>query len=103
MSASIAVQSTNLDGLVNLAEGCVQAVIDSFFGRLARLTAIAFTSTEAPLHQGAKRRHIAAVVQAVALSNLDALTSRLVIRHRSFGAADRQTKILTPQPSLEVA
>ena len=96
-------QCADLDSLINLAESSVQTLLDGFLGRLAGLTAIAFAGGEAALHQGAKRRDIAAVVQAVALSNLDALTSRLVIRHRSFGAADRQTKILTPQPSLEVA
>ena len=93
----------HFDGLINLAKRCIHAVFDSFLGRLTRLSAIAFTSAEAALHQGAQRRYVAAIMQAIALSNLDALTSRLVIRHRSFGAADRQTKILTPQPSLEVA
>ena len=96
MRPGIAMDSADFDGLVNLAERRAHAGFHAGFGLIARGGGVVGAGALAALLQGAHGSFVAAVMQPVALSNFDAFPSRLVIRHRSFGAADRQTKILTP-------
>jgi len=74
----------NLDGLVDFAEGGVQAGLNRFLSGIARGLAEGRAGGEAALDQRAHGRLVGAVLQAIAFGNLDALFRRLVIGHRRF-------------------
>ena len=82
MGTVVAVQHADLDGLINLAESSAEARLDGLLGGVARRLGVGRASSEATLHQGADRRLVGAVVQTIALSNLNAFLRRLVIGHR---------------------
>ena len=81
MRTVVAVQHTHLHGLVDLAESSVQAGLHRCLGIVTRLGGIGVASGEATLHQGAQRRLVSPVVEAIALCDLNALLRRLVIGH----------------------
>ena len=81
MSTVVAMQNTHLHSLVDLAEGSIHAGLHGCFGVVTRLGGVSIASREATLHQGAQRRLVSPVVEAVALCDLNALLGRLVIGH----------------------
>ena len=92
MSARIAMQHTALHSLVNLAERCIQTGLNCGLRLFPGGGTVGITSAEAALHERAHRRLVSLVLQAVALSDLDALLRGLVIGHRAFD------QINNPQP-----
>lgn len=73
MGTAIFVQYTHLHSLVNLAESRVQAFLHGIPGDIAIAASVAAAGGEAALHQGAQGGFVAAVAQAVALGDLNAL------------------------------
>lgn len=66
-------QNATLDSLVDFAEGCIQAGLNRGLGFVARGGGVGITSTEAALHKSAHGGLVGLVLEAVALSDLDAL------------------------------
>ncbi len=73
MGTAVAMQNAALDRLVDFAEGRIQAGLNSGLGFIARSSGVGITSTEAALHKSAHGGLVSLVLEAVALSDLDAL------------------------------
>ena len=80
--SGIAVQHTNFDSLIDLAEGSTHAGLHGGLGVLPWGLTVGSHGCEAALHQGAQGRFVGAVAKAIALANLNTLFRGLVIGHR---------------------
>ena len=73
VGTGVAMQNATLDRLIDFAEGCIQAGLNGGLGFVARGGGVGITSTEAALHESAHGGLVSLVLEAVALSDLDAL------------------------------
>lgn len=85
-------QHAALHSLVNLAECGIQTGLNCGLRLITGGSSVSLTSAETALHERAHRRLVGLVLQAVALSDLDALLRGLVIGHRALD------QINNPQP-----
>ena len=82
MSAVVAMENAALHSFVDLAEGRIHAGLNRGLRLLASSGVVVGAGGKATLHQGAQRRFVRLVAQAIALGDLNALLGRLVIGHR---------------------
>ena len=73
MGTCVAMQNTSLHSFVNLAECRIHTRLNTGFCLIARGSGVGLTGTQTALHQSAQGRFVGLVLEAIALSDLDAL------------------------------